>query len=88
MCQICFQSPKAVSHCGRSELELLKLPIEGPLFQRAPAHSYFLTEALLCLNILNIFRVGPPPLTVLTLSNLQGGEPFPLPPPNDPPALP
>lgn len=50
-----------------------------------------LGEALLYLNILNIFHVGPPPfsrcapLTMLTLSILQGGELFPHPlPPTEP----
>lgn len=88
-----FLCLKAVSCCRSSLLEISNGPVELELLfdQRlTQALSYFLGEALLCLNILNIFLVGPPPLsrcaplTVLTLSNLQGGGPFPIPPPTDP----
>lgn len=82
----CFQCSKAVTTCRRSLLEISNRPVELELlFDQwlTQALSYFLSEALLCLNILNILHVGPPPLsrcaqlTVLTLSNLQGGGPFP-----------
>lgn len=85
----CFRCSKAVSPCQRSSLEIsveLELLFDQRLTQ---ALSDVLCVALLCLNILNIFcvHVGPPPLswcaplTVLTLSNLQGGGPLPIPPP-------
>lgn len=96
----CFWSSvlgsEAVGLSGRSLLEISDAPVELELLfdQRlAQALSCFLGETLLCLNILNIFLWVLPlsprcaPLTVLTLSNLQGGGPFPIPPPTDPVCL-
>lgn len=82
-----------MSRSKRSLLEILNGLIKLDLLcdQRlTQALSYVLCETFLCLNILNIFLVGPPPLsrcaplTVLTLSNLLGGALFPISPPTDP----